>query len=1289
MKKRPARAQPRHRSQWHRVLRPLLRVCWYAVAVAGALLAVVFVAARLLLPMVAEKKGDLEALIARETGYTVRIEQLEAHWDGLYPGLRMQGISVGAVDAARPAVQLAELRFSLQLLPLFIGRVDIHSALLRRPRLALERLADGRFRVFGFGAIEQTDPAQTDALTAWLFRQNRLAIEDGELQWSDQREPTRPLKFANVNLRLKNNGDRHQLGVAADFPDGMCTGCSIVADVTGNPLLGTAFAGEIYVRARDVDVARLPRVIREQLPESLRGTFSVELWSDWKESLPVTVTGDVAVDGLRVPVDGLRAPLSVKQAATRLRWQSAAEGFRIQFEDLRLALHGAPWSVGTLEFERHQHDASLRVGRIELADITAFVSSLQLAPGEGGLPYAEATALWTTLKPEGVIRDVRAQLSGALDAPDDITLTADVEGLALAAHEDFPGVRGVGGRLWLTPDEGTFKLDMRGGALALPRVFRAPLPVARATAELRWRHQVDQWIVTTDDLAIDNEDIQASGRMLFRLPDDAARSPFLALGMDIHGGDGANVARYYPARHLPPATLAWMESSFLGGTITGGTLTYEGNTRDFPFNTAPGKFEIRAKARNGIYNYLVGWEPVTDVTADVVVTNDRFLVTGRGRIGALRARDIVVAMTGDGTVRVSANITGPTGDTLRVLREVEVAPSEGEWKQWLPDALQASGDGVLGLTLAIPVAQGNTRVRGEYHFRGGALRLADSVLEAKGLSGSIGFNENGVREGRVRTQLLGDDTALAIDSPRADETIAVMRGRATVASLAPLAGARLAPQFSGAIPWEGRLRWRRGRPDISGEADLSALRVGLPAPLNRPDGFRSDKLQLRTEGSGARELALALEVGGLLQARLRFDRGESWRFGAGRVVFDDTAAVSPPPVTSPPASGLEVSARLEEFDLDRWLALVGGDGAALSPRLVRVGASARRFVYLARDFGAIDVDLARDQGNWVGGLSGAAAAGRLRFDRGANPRVTLDLAHLRLPSPRPSDSGAETDPRDLPALDLRVREFEVRGKALGALDFTARPQPDGWRIERMRLVRPETRLEASGEWRREYGESSSRFSAHIASDDVGRTLEAFGLADQIEGATAELKAELAWNGAPADIDYASLNGSLELNAAKGRFPQLDQGAARLFGILDFSAIGRYLALDFTPIFGKGFAFDHLGGRVVLERGNAFTDGFSIRGPSARMRFNGRVGLVNEDFNLTLDVYPSLSDSLTLGALAVGGPTAALWTFIAQKLLRKQIEEGTRVTYFIKGPWGKPEVTRKLVEAPAKQPHEIN
>ncbi|HYM48192.1 MAG TPA: AsmA family protein, partial [Burkholderiaceae bacterium] len=512
----------------------MAKLLWYGAAAIAALLAIVLVAARLLLPSVADKKDEIEALLVRESGYTVRIEQVEGYWDYLYPGLRMRGIAVSDDSGQRPAVRMTELRFSLKILPLFVGRLDIHSAVLVQPSFALERLEDGRFQITGFGASEQADPAQTEMFLAWLFRQRRVVMQEGELQWLDRREPSRRLRFMHVNLQLRNSGDRHRLEASAELPAGMCNGCSLAADINGNPFLGEGLQGDLYVRARDVDVERLPLALREHLPEQLRGTYSVELWSTWKDSRPVSVNGELAVADLRLPFTGLRAPLSVKQAATKLHWQGSADEFEMRLDNLRLALHGAPWSAGKLQFTRKSDATSLSIGRVELADITAFVAALRMDPAPGELPYEKLAPLWSGLGPAGTIKNLRVEVNGALDAPEDYTLSADVEGLATAAYKEWPGVRGVSGRLRLTRDDGTLKLDMRNGALTLPAVFRAPLPIARAAVELRWGYEVDQWVITAESLSLENEDIKASGRMLFRLPDDAARSPYLALNLEFH-----------------------------------------------------------------------------------------------------------------------------------------------------------------------------------------------------------------------------------------------------------------------------------------------------------------------------------------------------------------------------------------------------------------------------------------------------------------------------------------------------------------------------------------------------------------------------------------------------------------------------------------------------------------------------------------------------------------------------------------------------------------------------------
>ena len=1279
MKKRVSQTFSHPYTRLHRALRRLLHILWYGLAVVGALVAIAFGAARVLLPAVTEKKADLEAFLSRQSGYTVRITQLEGYWDGLYPGLRMHGIDVYAAGSTRAALQLAELRISLQILPLLIGRAEIQSATLTRPRLTLERVVDGRFRILGFDPIEQGDTEQNETFIAWLFDQHRLVIEDGELQWLDRRESNRPLRLTHVNLQLRNRGARHRLGLAAEFPEGICDNCSFVADISGNPFLGEPFDGEVYLRGREVDVERIPRVIRDHLPEQLRGTFSVELWSEWERSRPVSVQGDVAAAGLRLPLTGLRAPLSVKQAAARLRWSGEQNDFQLVLSDLTLALHGTPWSMGKLRFSRREQDTVLRVEHIELADVTAFVASLRLTESSEGLPYRDLATTWAALNPAGRVQDLQAQLTGALDDPEDYKLSAVVEKLALEPNGDWPGVRGVGGKVSLERDQGELKLDMRDGALAFPQLFRASLPIARASARVRWQRKDDQWTLTTEDIAVANEDIRATGRLALQLPQDATRSPRLTLKLDFRDGNGQHAARYYPVHHVSPGTLAWMEYAFAGGTVTEGSLVYDGHTRDFPFESGPGKFEIRAKVRDAVYRYLPGWQPVTDTTADVLVQGEHFLVTGHGRIGSLNVNEIVVTGVDAGAVQVKANVSGPIAESLRVLQDVKTTSGQDSWKAWLPSGLEAAGNGVLSLDLSVPTEGKNVRTRGEYRFVDGTLRLAETSLEARAVNGTLRFTDDGVREGSIRTNFFGDQAVVSISSPRQDETLLVTHGRITAAGLAPILG-KLAPHVSGAVPWQGWLRLTKGRPQVYAEADLSGLKSSLPAPLNRPEGFGSGKLVVRTELSTPDNLTLGLTSDGLFQGRFRAMRQGGWHFSGGRLIFNEAPARAAEYVPLPSARGLQLSLRLGDLNLDQWLSLLGDGASGNSPGwLVQVGADVRSLTFSDREFGRVNVALTKEQSGWSGAINGTAVEGRLRIDTTSTTRFALDLVRLRVPPLKPDAVNVASDPRKFPWVSLKAKSFQAMDKDLGELELVAQPAEHGWKIERVVLVRPEARFEANGFWRMEFGKSSSNFTMQLTSQNLGTTLTALGQPDQVDAGEVKLDARLSWAGPPTDVKFASLNGTVEVDAKKGRFLQLKQGAGRLFGLLDLSAIGRYLTLDFSTAFGRGFVFDRINGKVAIERGNAYADDFLIKGPSARIDTSGRVGLAAEDFSLTMDVYPRLSDSVTIGSFAIGGPPAGVAAWVLQKLFKKQIEQGTRVTYLINGPWSHPTITRKLVE----------
>jgi uncharacterized protein YhdP len=127
-----------------------------------------------------------------------------------------------------------------------------------------------------------------------------------------------------------------------------------------------------------------------------------------------------------------------------------------------------------------------------------------------------------------------------------------------------------------------------------------------------------------------------------------------------------------------------------------------------------------------------------------------------------------------------------------------------------------------------------------------------------------------------------------------------------------------------------------------------------------------------------------------------------------------------------------------------------------------------------------------------------------------------------------------------------------------------------------------------------------------------------------------------------------------------------------------------LQLDFSPIFGKGFVYDEIGGVITLERGNAYTRDLSVKGPSATLTFDGRVGLAAEDYDMVLGVAPRFGAGVTLGAYAVFGPQVAIAALALQQLFKEQIAEGTRILYVVKGPWSEPNITRVAVPEPGAE-----
>jgi uncharacterized protein YhdP len=178
---------------------------------------------------------------------------------------------------------------------------------------------------------------------------------------------------------------------------------------------------------------------------------------------------------------------------------------------------------------------------------------------------------------------------------------------------------------------------------------------------------------------------------------------------------------------------------------------------------------------------------------------------------------------------------------------------------------------------------------------------------------------------------------------------------------------------------------------------------------------------------------------------------------------------------------------------------------------------------------------------------------------------------------------------------------------------------------------------------------------------------------------ARLEGKVMWAGAPIDIDYPSLAGSMQLDASGGQFNKLEPGVGRLLGVLSLQSLPRRITLDFRDVFSEGFAFDRISGSIDVDHGVLRTDDFEIRGPAARVALSGAANVSQETQDLVVRVQPTLSESVAVGATLLN-PVAGVVTYLAQKALADPIEKFFAYKYRVTGTWSDPQV-EKLSASP--------
>ncbi|MBU1352959.1 MAG: TIGR02099 family protein [Gammaproteobacteria bacterium] len=689
-------------------------------------------------------------------------------------------------------------------------------------------------------------------------------------------------------------------------------------------------------------------------------------------------------------------------------------------------------------------------------------------------------------------------------------------------------------------------------------------------------------------------------------------------------------------------------------------------------------------------------------------------------------------------VGVSADARGPLGELLALMT---TSPLGGMTGNALAQAT-GTGNADFQLRLSLPISElDKSKVQGSATLAGNELRITPDTPALSRVRGAVQFSETGFSLNNMQAQALGGSVrleggmrALAANAPATESAVQLRaQGTATAEGLqqTPQLGmlAQLARRATGSTPYTMALAFRRGVPELQVSTSLQGMALELPAPLGKTT---DSSLPMRFESQVTRESLVGLASsagsngaagGPPLNDQITLDLGA---LGSATYVRDVSGVrarvlrgaigvgLTPGESAPMPPQGVAANINQSKIDVDAWedvlsqaagpaaAARTAADSAAPPGQSVAqdympttLAVRARELTLQGRTLRNVVAGALREGTIWRANLDATELNGYLEYRQPgsadhANGRVFARLSRVNMPQNEVTQVEALLDeqPGTLPALDIVVEDFELRGKRLGRVEIEAQNRgSEGvqreWRLTKFNILAPEADFTASGNWavlnaagtgpRAPERRTVLNFKLEIR--DSGDLLARMGMANVVRRGKGRMEGQVAWIGAPFSPDYRSMTGQINLNIESGQFLKADPGLAKLLGVLSLQSLPRRLALDFRDVFSEGFAFDFVRGDVRIEQGVATTNNLQMKGVNAAVLMEGSASIDNETQNLRVVVVPEIN-ALTASLVATAiNPVIGLGSFLAQVFLRGPLIEAATQEFRIDGTWTDPRIVR--------------
>lgn len=1296
------------------------------------LVAVTLSALRFWLPHFSSYRGEVEAWLSLRLGHPVKIGAMSAEMRGLGAAalrftdvmflsqtMRVDGAAgVGQatrVDEATRVEQPPHLDQAKRL-PLFsfhevVVEVDLWRSLLAlRPQfgpltlvgveLEVSRESDGSLRVAGIPAASSPGAGADQLGLDWLLDRDYISLVNSSVRWRDKRQGDHSaLTFSNMRLAVIKEGRRHRIGGEIGLPAELGNSLTFKLDANGDLRDAARWSGTAYMVGQGLQLAPLRALLTTINMPVVEGALSGELWMNWRAGTVVSTVGSAHI---RAPViRGELAHWDAAAASADFNWRVISGGWLLNVSRWQLDSADAADTPSTTWVLRRtggdQPIWDVAAKRVQLQPI----GRIALAAAANLLSAEQREAL-QALQIQGRASDAYLRVA---EHSDDQTfyLHGAFSDVGFHRWRKLPSMSGLDGRIEATSQAAMVHMNSERAQIEIPDLFREPLRFDRLTGDIVARKNEASWTVWSEQVQVGNDDIRADGSFQLLIPQNGSSE--LDLAANFSNGHATATPRYLPVGVLPAATVAWLDRAIVAGNVPAGAVIFRGPLDQFPFSRAQGRFEVRFAVEDGVLDYAARWPRLEQLFGEVVFSERSMRILGqRARILDATLTDVRVDIeelsAHRSILQVKGRGGGPAATGLAFLTATPLADTVGQrlrgWK----------GDGPLSvdLEMRIPLRAGaDNDVAGTIQFDGAELTSEDAQVDIQDMRGTLHFGQDGIRGNAVSATVLSQPALVDVETT-ADGTVwfnAV--GTTSGASLAERFNADILRWLQGPLSWRGSLRLpnrQAGAPaEVQIYSDLQNVMINAPYPVGKSSKERRDsevKVLLNTSGAGSDGIIpINVRYGNNVSAVLALHhQQDGWRPRRADVRIGRGSA------QMPSGDGIHLFARLDKLDLDAWretLLPTSTDKHVATQRTAAMALSEADFEigqvqWLSRRFNEVHVGVVRGPDAWNIDVTSDKLAGTVTVPQQEQDPIVVDLTRLYVePENDRRDSSLEAaqtettglrraatiheDPRLVRGFRLTADDWRYGEWALGRLQLRAQRVTDGLHFDQVKFGDGPTVISAYGSWLSLPSGTKSQWHIEMRTADMGRTLTDFGFANTMSGGLGMVGLDLDWAGGPTQFNLRALNGEIRIESTQGRLLEVEPGAGRIFGLLSLQALPRRLDLDFSDLFAKGFAFDHIGGKFVLTQGVASTSDMVMEGPAAVVQMNGSVNLVEKSYDHRVKVLPKVTSSLPLAVGVAATPLAGAAAWIAEKILRDPLSDFAQANYRVTGPWQSPLIER--------------